>query len=123
MGSGVFRNLQVMKRNGKEVGREYRLPSGGQIDVLCEERTRRGKGALVVIELKRDRERGTVEQVIGYLDDLKRSFPSRGVRGIIISGREDQVAAAMLKGVRGYQIDWYCYRVTFERRASTPGMT
>lgn len=91
LGSGEFRNLEVCKFPGRKSGREFRLPDGRKIDLLCQERTKIGTGALVAIELKREHELGTVTQLIGYMNALKQLYPSRDVKGIIISGREDQV--------------------------------
>jgi len=110
--SGVFRNLELF-RSKRVSGREFRLPNGRRIDLLCQERARYGFGALVAIELKREHERGIAEQMIGYLDSLKEIFPDREVRGIIISGREDAVAATVLQGVSKYEISWLCYEVKF----------
>jgi hypothetical protein len=101
LGNGAFRNLELFRSPGRASGREFRLPGGHRIDLLCQERTKSGVGALVAIELKRSQERGTVEQMVGYLEELKRLYPSRHVRGIIIAGREDQVAATLLKNVQG----------------------
>lgn len=120
LGSGAFRNLELFKAGGSS-GREFRLPSGLRIDLLCQERTKSGVGALVAIELKRSHERGTIEQMVGYLEALKQLYPSRHVRGIIISGREDQVAATLLKDVTGHDIAWLCYDVTFKPLLSTVG--
>jgi len=118
LGSGVFRNLELCKLPGRQSGREFRLPDGRKIDLLCQERTRSGNGALVAIELKCEHERGTVEQLISYLDALKDIYPSRDVKGIIISGRENQVASAVLRNMTGYDIKWFCYQVTFNRLAT-----
>jgi hypothetical protein len=115
LGSSVFRNLEPFKPDGRRSCREFRLPDGRRIDLLCQERTKSGKGALVAIELKREQQRGTVQQLVEYLDALKRMFPSRTVKGVIISGREDQVAATMLKSVVGYDIQWFCYDVSFKK--------
>lgn len=119
LGTGNFRNLELLRLPGRITGREFRLPSGHRIDLLCQERTRHGPGALVAIELKREHERGTVEQMVGYLDALRQLYPERPVRGLIISGREDQVAAGMLKQYSAYQIDWLCYQVEFQKIASS----
>lgn len=113
IGSGAFRNLELCKVKGHASGREFRLPDGRRIDLLCQERTKSGTGGLVVIELKREHERGTVEQVMSYIDALKQLYPSRAVRAIIVSGREDQVASVRLGQVTGYDIRWLCYDVTF----------
>lgn len=119
LGTGNFKNLERLRLPGRSTGREFRLPSGERIDILCQERTRYGAGALVAIELKRDHERGTVEQMVGYLDALRELFPSRPVRGIIISGREERVAAEVLKQHSTYQIEWLCYQVEFKKVANS----
>ena len=113
LGSGVFRTLELFKAKGHASGREFRLPDGRRIDLLCQERAKAGNGALVVIELKREHERGTVEQVMSYVDALKLLYPSRVVRALIVSGREDQVASVRLGQISGYDIRWLCYHVTF----------
>lgn len=114
LGSGAFRQLEPLRLKGRSTGLEFPLANGSRVDLLCQERAKSGQGALVAIEFKRDRERGTVEQLIGYIDQLKAMFPGRAVRGIVISGREDQVQAARsLQAGRGYDIRWYCYEVSF----------
>ena len=98
------------------------MGNGQKIDLLAEEWTRSGQGALVAIELKKSKERGTVEQLVGYIDSLKSDFPGRPVKGIITSGLEDQVSAAVLKGMAPtHDICWYCYHVAFEQVAGNPG--
>ena len=118
IGSGVFRDLRPYHEGKKNRSREYRLPSGNRIDILCEVKSRRGDGALVAIELKRERERGTVDQMVEYLDELASIFPDRKVRGLIVTGREDKVGAAMRRAADRYEIDWYCYKVSFEKLPS-----
>lgn len=118
LGSGAFRGLELWRSAGR-TGREFRLPNGARIDLLCQERARRGPGALVAIEFKRDHERGTVEQMVQYINGLREVFPDRHVRGIVVSGREDQVSAALLKSLSAYEIDWMCYEVAFRHIASS----
>jgi len=119
LGSSVFRNLEPFKVDGRRSCREFRLPGGRRIDLLCQERAKSGQGALVAIELKREQQRGTVQQMVEYLDALKQLYPTRTVKGLIVSGREDQVAATMLKSIVGYDIQWFCYDVSF--RKLSPG--
>lgn len=109
LGSGALRGLELYKS-----GKEFRLPNGQRVDLLCQERSKSGPGALVAIELKRMHQRGTIEQLMGYMDQLAKMLPPRPVKGIIISGREDQVAAALLKDVKDYDIKWLCYHVSFD---------
>ncbi|MEO8360749.1 MAG: endonuclease NucS domain-containing protein [Vicinamibacteria bacterium] len=116
MGMGPFRDLRVFQDGRRAVGREYHLPDGQRVDLLCEERTKRGLGRLVAIELKRENEQGTVEQVIRYIKALRTLFAPRKVRGLIITAHEDLDAASSLKGalLDGYEIEWHCYRVDFK---------
>lgn len=54
-----------------------------------------------------------------YIDELKRLYPSRPVRALIVSGREDQVAATRLTQISGYDIRWLCYHVQFQQMSAT----
>lgn len=119
IGSGPFRHLEACRLPGVKSGREFRLPSG-RIDLLCQERSRSGQGALVAIEFKRKNDRGTVVQMVSYLNELRTLYPSRRVRGMIISGSDDPVAAAVLKEFRGHEIECLCYSVKFERTPDSP---
>ncbi|MBP1779469.1 MAG: Endonuclease NucS, partial [candidate division NC10 bacterium] len=88
-------------------GTEYRLRSLRRVDLLCEEKARHG--ALVAIELKRTTSvDGVVNQLTRYLHELKDEpiAGGRSVRGIIISGREDETVAESLAGRT--DIEWYC---------------
>lgn len=113
LGIGVFERLTPARLDGKPA-REF--PVGrGRIDLLCRERLASRKDALVVIELKRDRQRGTVEQIKEYIDAVRKEYPGRSVRGIIVSGRENRTAFDPAEHERdGYDIRWYCYHVDFE---------
>lgn len=75
LGYGVFRGLRFYRDQNHRTGREFRLPNGQKIDLLCRERTRSGDESLVAFELKRDDEHGTVGQMIGYLDAFRKFFP------------------------------------------------
>lgn len=113
IGTGVFRDLRHFRTGRRASAEEFRLPDGRRVDLLCEEKTTSGPGALVALELKSDGERGVVEQLVGYMDALRVMFPDREVRGVIVTGREDQVGAKLLPAVDRYRIDWICYRVDF----------
>lgn len=113
IGNGPFRDLEPVPR--LKSGSEFRLPSRERIDFLCQERTKSGTGALVAIEFKRTSKRGTFMQMVGYLNQLQELNAFRPVRGIVISGSEDRLAASVLKNFRDHNIDWYRYSVTFER--------
>jgi Endonuclease NucS len=99
---GTFGPLKGLRLKGIE----YRLRSGRRIDLLCEEKG--PHGALVAVELKTTEGDGVVNQLTRYLDELKQESIARGrdVRGIIISGREDETVAESL--ARRSDIQWYC---------------
>jgi Endonuclease NucS len=112
---GPFRDLEREER-------EFVLPSRRRIDILCRERRKDGKGALVAIELKKSQQAdGVVTQMIRYLEELASHAlaKDRKVRGIIVSGRADDIEARLLSSEQRFPIEWYCYRVTLERRQSS----
>ena len=98
LGQGVFRNLKPFRSPGNQSGMEYGLPNGRRIDLLCREKTKHRAGTLVAIELKRHNPPDTVDQLVGYLDALKKRFPEREVRGIIISSSEDPATTVSGEG-------------------------
>lgn len=104
------------------VGAEFGLPSRRRIDLLCRERRRDGKGALVAVELKKaSQANGVVNQVVRYLKELS-AHPvadSRSVRGMIISGKADDVEARQLKAETEFRVDWYVYEVSLKLRESS----
>lgn len=116
LGQGVFRNLKPFRTPGNPSGFEYRLPNGRKIDLLCQERTKHSAGTLVAIELKNHNPPNTVRQLVGYINALRKKFPKRDVRGIIISSSEDPETTVSLGGRDGYDIEWYRYRVEFEQQ-------
>ena len=95
---------------------EYRLPNDRRIDLLCQEKTKHRAGTLVAIELKRHNPPDTVHQLVGYLDALKKLFPKRELRGIIISSSENPATTVSVEGAGEYDIEWYRYRVEFEQQ-------
>lgn len=112
---GPFRDLDLE-------GTEFLLPSKRRIDILCRERRRDGRGALVAIELKRaENSAGVVTQLVRYLEELAGHPVAAGreVRGIIVSGRADEIETRMLKSETRFTIEWYCYSVEFTKAATS----
>ncbi len=95
---------------------EYRLPSGGRIDILCREKR---TNAYVVIELKKFAV-NPVPQTRRYLVEVERELASQesqppSVKGIIITGRPSAVLERTLpEEIRGYEVSWLLYRVKLE---------
>jgi hypothetical protein len=119
LGVGVFRGLVPFTHGGTGSGREHILPDKRRIDLLCEERSFRGKRALVAIELKRAHDHGAVAQMVGYLKALRRQLPEREVRGIIVAGRTNETARELLRAVTEFRIDLVVYEVRFETVAAS----
>lgn len=100
------------------IGEQYRLSTGRRIDLLCEEARRDRRGALVAVELKRTTDQRTVEQVVRYLRDLERediATGRAGVRGMVISGSDDDIGIDLAKHNRDFDIQWFRYAVSLER--------
>ncbi len=119
-GIGQFGPLRDLER----AEQEFALPSGRSIDILCRERRKDGRGDLVVVELKKAKKaRGVVTQIVGYLQELSAHPLAKGrkVRGIIVSGRGDDVEAGTLASERRFRIEWYHYKVSLEKgQTSSP---
>lgn len=95
---------------------EYRLPSGGRIDILCRERR---SNAYVVIELKKLAV-DPVEQTRRYLVEVEKTLaakedPNPAVKGIIITGQPSAVLERSLRErIQDYEVNWFLYRVKLE---------
>jgi hypothetical protein len=117
-GVGSFGPLKDLELESAEFG----LPSRRRIDLLCRERRRDGKGALVAVELKKaNQATGVVNQVVRYLKELS-AHPlaaGRSVRGMIISGKADDVEARQLKTETEFLVEWFVYEVRLDRRAAS----
>jgi len=102
--SGLFRRASevapsepgTLQGQGARVGARVRLPDGRRIDLLCQERTKSGTRSSCCHRAETRTRTRTIEQVMSYIDALKQLYPSRSVRAIIVSGREDQVASVRL---------------------------
>ncbi len=109
---GIFRDLKLVP-TGRNRGTEVGLPSGKRVDILCEERTRSGKGALVAIELSREKDRGVATQLIEYMDELRRLNNGREVKGMIIEGGEAGLLPSIIEPSQAKHVTWHVYDVSF----------
>ncbi|MFN2317153.1 MAG: hypothetical protein ABR602_10755 [Gemmatimonadales bacterium] len=115
LGQGIFRNLRPLRSRIRQSGKEFRLLDNTRVDLLCEEKLGRRWTGLVAIEFKHQRVREAPAQMIAYLTQLRREFPGRQVRGLIITSEEDAQVATLLLNIRGFDIEWITYRVDFHR--------
>lgn len=118
---GIFRNLQLVSKRRAERSIEVILPSRKRIDILCEERTKSGVGALVAVELKREYDRGAPVQVLEYMDELKRLNPGRQVKGMIIEGSAGMADPSIVQFAASKGIRWHVYDVSFRSEPTAPG--
>lgn len=103
-------------------GREYALPSGRSVDLLCERASRSGKGDLVAVEFKKGTAgAGAVEQLANYLKELKATPLAQGrtVRGLLLAKRI--TSSLEFSTADGTRIDMYEYKFTFSIVATLPG--
>lgn len=121
LGIGILKNLSLYAHPDGKSGRQFRV-GGLFVDLLCREALTPTTWGLVAIELKRsDAPRGTLVQMGSYLQLLKKQFPGRAVRGIIVSSSEQAIDTRVLGEAQPvpFRIDWIRYRVTFEPVGST----
>jgi hypothetical protein len=98
------------------IGEQHTLHTGRRIDLLCEEDRRDGRGALVVIELKRSSDERAIEQTVSYIRDLRQEplAAGRTVRGLIIVGKDDDAGTQIAKTLKDYDIRWCRYGISLE---------
>ena len=107
-----FGRIKQFKRLKKPL-REYKLPSGRRVDILCRERR---SNDYVVIELKKDN-KDPVRQLLIYLQEVdeklaKAEDPPVNVRGIVISRQPNRALKnALGKTLGGFRVEWHVYRV------------
>jgi hypothetical protein len=94
------------------IKQEYRLSTGRRLDLLCKVAHGEGRGDLVIVELKPRVDQRTAEQVVTYLEDLRREdiARGRGVRAIVITGKDDPAGVRLIQ-TNGLRVDWYQYEV------------
>lgn len=115
LGIGPLKNLSLFQASDERSGRQFRI-GGKVVDLLCKEALGSDRWGLVAIELKRDEApRGTLTQMVEYLDLLHKSFPDRSLRGIIVSSSEDAIDRKVLgEQPLRFRVDWLRYKVSFE---------
>lgn len=120
IGRGVFRHLRPHREGGQIKCREYHLPSGKKIDLVCDEIVKGHPGAIVAIELKATRDLGLVPQIYQYVEELRRRFRDRPVKGIVIASDAQWHSPEILAAFSRANITAYTYRVSFSQVAVQP---
>lgn len=117
---GSLSRLSLYRHTDGRSGREFRV-CGRYVDLLCKETLSASKWGLVAIEIKRsEAPKGTLTQLCEYLALLASQFPSRQVRGMVISSSEEAIDRRILGEVAlRYPIDWFRYKVAIEKVASS----
>jgi hypothetical protein len=95
---------------------EYWL-EGKRIDLLCQEPSSRGRKDLVVIELKRSKDRGVLEQIGEYMQLLSMDPIAKGrrIRGIVVSGAGERAPITFSGKVGGFRVEWWQYSWKLEQ--------
>ncbi|MBA3231796.1 MAG: DUF91 domain-containing protein [Acidobacteria bacterium] len=98
------------------VRREYALPSGRRIDLVCQEIARSNNGDIVAVEFKKGRANAAVvEQLAYYLEELQstRIANGRAVRGILLA--QNVLTRVNLAASSSRSIEIYEYPFSFRR--------
>lgn len=115
IGRGVFRHLRPHREGGRIKCREYHLPSGKKIDLVCDEVARGNPVAIVAIELKAASDLKLVPQIFQYVEELRLRFRDRPVKGIVIAGDGQWHSPEVLAAFSKANIAAYTYRVSFSQ--------
>ena len=116
----LVRNFgRIQEFNGfKKPIREYLLPSGKRMDILCR---RRGSDDFVVIELKRG-SANPVGQLLGYMHEVQQELakPSGAeTEGVIVSAVRNTILEEAMRGqIKRYPVQWLNYKVDMKLRES-----
>lgn len=103
----ISKNLQAFEPGLKCKKHQYPLKSGKIVDILCEDST----GNIVAIAVKKQDSTGVLQQLLDYMRELRKEFPEKKVRGIIMSNSYDYMLASTLKedvpniSLKGYRIE------------------
>jgi len=84
-------------------GHQYVLPSGKRIDLLCKDKD----GRFVVVELKKYATRDVIDQLLGYMAELRSTGIDRQVRGIILSSTVEADLESKVRILEGAGITKY----------------
>jgi hypothetical protein len=105
----VMEHLEDIESGLKLVGHQYLLPNG-RIDILAKDR----EGAIVVVELKVEKDTDLIWQKWYYTEEIKKRFRTERVRFIAILPRNyPELVRPLLDG--GTQTDIYKFRPEIRR--------
>ncbi len=94
----VVSNIGALEGGLKLIGRQYKT-STGIIDILAEDKN----GRLVIIELKSGyADISVLSQLLKYMSAMKKEYPEKSVRGMIIAHDFDE---ALRESVKSFLID------------------
>jgi len=105
--SALSKDLETVGEELALVKHQYPLKSGKFIDVLCKDEDNKW----VAVEVKKSAWRDVVDQLLGYMRDLKIEHPEGEVRGVIMSNTYDEDLAGKVKLLKGSGIELRYYKL------------
>lgn len=103
----LSRDLGVVEPNLKLRSHQFQLANGERIDVLAED----AQGDNVVVEVKKYASSDALNQILGYMAQLRKAEPTKKVKGIIMSNSYDQDFADKVKLLAGSNIELRYFRL------------
>ena len=92
--------------------REYELADRRRVDIVCDDLRERSKRGITAIELKTGKSGTAAQQLVRYMEQLRKQHPDRTIRGVLISQDIDDATLMFLRNIGTFQVD--CYRCSIE---------
>ena len=105
--SALARDLEAVGNDLELVKHQYVLESGNRIDILCNDKA----GSFVVVEVKKSATRSVLDQLLGYMVELKEQHPEKDVKGIIMSNSYDAELDSKIRLLEGSGIELRYYKL------------
>jgi len=105
--SALARDLKAVEEGLTLIQHQYILKSGKIIDLLCNDKQRN----YVVIEVKKSPTKEDLNQLLGYMSDLRDEYPQAEIRSIVMSNSYEEDLARKIKLLKGSKIELKYYRL------------
>jgi len=105
--SALARDLEAVGENLDLVKHQYGLESGNRIDILCEDKA----GRYVVVEVKKSATKSVLNQLLGYMVELKEQHPEKEVKGIVMSNSYDAELDSKIRLLKNSGIELRYYKL------------
>lgn len=105
--SALARDLEAIGKDLDLVKHQYGLESGNRIDILCKDKV----GRYVVVEVKKSATKSVLDQLLGYMVELKEQHPEKEVKGIVMTNSYDADLDRKIRLLKGSGIELRYYKL------------